>query len=94
MNLSVKEVKGEVLIISQFTIYGNYVEGRRLDFFESASAGVAQPIYEQFVTQVKNDLRIVQTGVFGVQMEASLINDGPVTFIIEKKDKSLGKILV
>lgn len=85
MNLSVQEAKGEVLVVPQFTLYGNCIEGRRPDFFESAPPDIAKPIYEKFVSEVKHDLGTVQTGVFGAYMEVSLVNDGPVTFIIDSK---------
>jgi D-aminoacyl-tRNA deacylase len=85
MNLSLKDIKGEVLIVSQFTLYGNCIEGRRPDFIEAASPDVARPIYEKFVQEVKKDIEKVQTGRFGAYMEISLINDGPVTFIIDTK---------
>jgi len=84
MNLPIQEVKGEVLVVPQFTLYGNCIEGRRPDFFESATPDVAKPIYEKFVQEIKHDLGAVQTGIFGADMEVALINDGPVTFIIDK----------
>ena len=85
MNLSIKEVLGEVLVVSQFTLYGNCMNGRRPDFIDSAPPTMAIPIYEAFVSEIKKDLGKVQTGVFGAAMEVSLINDGPVTFVIDGK---------
>lgn len=82
MNRSLLDSKGEALVVSQFTLYGNCSEGRRPDFFESAPSALAKPIYETFVEELKKELGKVQTGVFGAYMEVALINDGPVTFII------------
>lgn len=82
MNLSVKDVKGGILLVSQFTLYGNCLEGRRPDFIQAAPPTLAEPIYEKFGLEVVNELGSVQKGVFGAKMEVSLINDGPVTFII------------
>lgn len=84
LNLSLMDVKGEVLVVSQFTLYGSCLEGRRPDFTESAPSSIAEPIYEQFVADVKRNLPGVQTGVFGANMKVRLVNDGPVTFIIDK----------
>lgn len=83
MNLSLKDIQGEVLIVSQFTLYANCTEGRRPDFLETAPAAIAKPIYEKFIAEVGKELK-VQTGVFGAYMEVSLANDGPVTLILEK----------
>ncbi len=88
MNLSVKEIEGEVLLVSQFTLYGNCANGRRPDFFESAGGDVAEKIYNKFVLEVKEGLSMsrVQTGQFAAHMSISLINDGPVTLILEKNE--------
>lgn len=83
MNLSVKEVNGSLLIVSQFTLYGNCNNGRRPDFFESASADMARPLYEKFILELKKEMANVETGEFGAYMNIHLINDGPVTFILE-----------
>ena len=84
MNLSLKDVDGELLIISQFTLYGECEKGRRPSFTESAPPEVAIPLYEQFIKLARQSIPKVETGIFGAKMEISLINDGPVTFIIEK----------
>jgi D-aminoacyl-tRNA deacylase len=84
MNLSLKDVDGELLIISQFTLYGECEKGRRPSFTESAPPEVAIPLYEQFILLARQSIPKVETGIFGAKMEISLINDGPVTFIIEK----------
>ena len=84
MNLSLQDVQGEVLVISQFTLYGNCIEGRRPDFAESAPSGFAEPIYQQFVAEVSRHIPAVKTGSFGKHMKVHLVNDGPVTFIIDR----------
>lgn len=84
MNLSVKDVNGEVLLVSQFTLYGNCSNGRRPDFLEAAPPSLAQPLYEYFIDQLKKEVKNVQTGEFGGIMQVSLTNEGPVTMIIEK----------
>lgn len=86
MNLSLLDIQGDALIISQFTLYGDCSMGRRPSFIQSMEPAGAKKIYDQFVQEVKNHLGKVQTGVFGAKMEVDLINDGPVTFLIEGKD--------
>lgn len=83
MNLSVKDVNGGLLIVSQFTLYGNCNNGRRPDFFESANADKAKPLYEKFIMELKKEMANVETGEFGAYMNIHLINDGPVTFVLE-----------
>ncbi|MFR1972277.1 MAG: D-aminoacyl-tRNA deacylase [Clostridia bacterium] len=85
MNLSLKNVNGELLVISQFTLYGNCREGNRPSFIEAAKPDVAVPLYEYFVEECKKQISVVETGVFGADMKVSLLNDGPVTIIIESK---------
>lgn len=85
MNLSLKNVNGELLVISQFTLYGNCREGNRPSFIEAARPDVAIPLYEYFVEECKKQISVVETGVFGADMKVSLLNDGPVTIIIESK---------
>ena len=93
MNLSVKDIDGEALVISQFTLMANYKHGNRPDFFESASPDEANRIYEYFVSLLSNQLRRVEKGVFGAHMEVSLVNDGPVTIVMDseilKKEKMI-----
>ena len=84
MNVSLKDVGGEVLVVSQFTLYGNCLNGRRPDFFEAAKPLEAEAIYNQFVEEVKKELGRVQTGQFQAMMDVVSINDGPVTLMIEK----------
>lgn len=85
MNLSLKDVNGELLVISQFTLYGNCREGNRPSFIEAAKPDVAIPLYEYFVEECRKQISVVETGVFGADMKVSLLNDGPVTIIIESK---------
>jgi D-tyrosyl-tRNA(Tyr) deacylase len=82
MNLSILDIKGQVLIVSQFTLYGDCREGRRPDFGLTAPSAIAKPIYDRFVGETKKHLP-VETGVFGAAMEIHLVNDGPVTFILD-----------
>lgn len=84
MNLALKDVNGELLIISQFTLYGDCKKsGNRPSFTESAKPDIAIPLYEYFVEECKKQISTVQTGIFGADMKVSLINDGPVTIIID-----------
>jgi D-tyrosyl-tRNA(Tyr) deacylase len=83
MNLSVQDVQGEVLIVSQFTLYANCNEGRRPGFDAAAPGSVAKMMYEKFVDEVKQELKTVETGIFGADMEVALVNEGPVTFVVD-----------
>ena len=85
MNLSLKDVNGELLIVSQFTLYGHCKDGNRPSFIESAKPNIAIPLYEYFIEECKKIIPVVQTGKFGADMQVSLINDGPVTIIIDSK---------
>ena len=88
MNLSVKETNGDVLIISQFTLFAATKKGNRPSYIRSAKPEIAIPIYENFVLQMEADLgKQVQTGTFGADMKVELLNDGPVTIIIDTKNK-------
>ena len=84
MNLSLKNVKGEALIISQFTLYGDARKGNRPSFIEAARPDKAIPLYEYFVEEVKKSGIPVATGIFGAKMEVEIHNSGPVTIIVEK----------
>ena len=88
MNLSVKEVGGEVLIVSQFTLHASTKKGNRPSYIKAARPEVAIPIYEAFIKQVESLLgKKVPTGQFGAMMQVSLCNDGPVTILIDTKNK-------
>ena len=88
MNLSVKEVEGEVLIVSQFTLHASTKKGNRPSYIKAARPEVAIPIYEAFIKQVETLLgKRVSTGQFGAMMQVSLCNDGPVTILIDTKNK-------
>ena len=83
MNLSLLDIQGEMLIVSQFTLCGDCKKGTRPSFDKSAPPQIANELYEYFVSQVKNYGIKTGTGKFGAMMEVSLINDGPVTFMLE-----------
>ena len=87
MNLSIQDINGEALIISQFTLYGDARKGNRPSFIEAARPEEAIPLYEKFIVRVKQNLgeSKVKTGIFGAMMEVKIINDGPVTIIVESK---------
>jgi len=84
MNKSVKDMKGEILVVSQFTLYGNTKKGNRPSFIDAASPDIAEPVYEQLITNLKKSGLNIQSGEFGAMMDVKLVNSGPVTLIIEK----------
>ena len=83
MNRSVKDIGGEILVVSQFTLYGNCSKGRRPSFIEAAQPDLAIPLYEKFIHEVEKEIGSVKTGEFGASMAVSLINEGPVTIVVE-----------
>jgi D-tyrosyl-tRNA(Tyr) deacylase len=89
MNLSLKDINGEVLIISQFTLYGDAQKGNRPSFIEAARPEIAIPIYEKFIGRMRINLGDdkIQTGMFGAMMKVKIINDGPVTLLVESKKR-------
>ena len=87
MNLSVKDVDGEALIVSQFTLLANYKKGNRPDYFDAGSPDHANRLYEYFVELMRAEVKHVGTGIFGADMQVNILNDGPVTIIIDSKLK-------
>ena len=87
MNRSIQDVNGEILIVSQFTLFASVKKGNRPSFVASARPEIAIPLYEKFIDElIQYDIKI-QTGVFGANMQIELVNDGPVTIIIDSKNK-------
>ncbi len=87
MNISIREINGEVLIISQFTLYGETAKGNRPSFIEAAKPEEAIPLYQKFIDRLKNNLGEdkIKSGIFGAMMKVKIINDGPVTVMVESK---------
>ena len=88
MNLYVKEIEGEVLVISQFTLFASTKKGNRPSFIKAAKPEIAIPLYEQFLQKIKSVSNLkVESGEFGADMKVSLCNDGPVTILIDSKNR-------
>jgi D-tyrosyl-tRNA(Tyr) deacylase len=84
MNLALADVGGAVLVVSQFTLYGDAAKGRRPSFIDAARPDVAIPLYERFIALLRARDVVVETGEFGAMMEVALVNDGPVTLWLER----------
>ena len=88
MNLSIQDIAGSFLVVSQFTLFASTKKGNRPSFLRSAKPPTAIPLYEKFIEQLKNVSKLnIETGIFGADMKVALINDGPVTIIIDSKNK-------
>ena len=85
MNLALGDVGGALLVVSQFTLYGDAVKGRRPSFVDAARPESAQPLYERFVSLLRGRGLRVETGEFGAMMDVELVNDGPVTLLLERR---------
>ena len=83
-NLSLLDVGGELLLVSQFTLYANCKKGNRPSFIEAASPDLAEPLYEYMLEKAKEYVDMVEGGVFGAQMQVSLVNDGPFTIVLDQ----------
>lgn len=89
MNRSVRDVEGDIIVVSQFTLHANIKKGTRPSFIKAARPEIAIPLYENFVQTIENSLgKKVGTGEFGADMNVALINDGPVTIILDSKNRS------
>jgi D-tyrosyl-tRNA(Tyr) deacylase len=88
MNLSIQDVGGEILLISQFTLFASTKKGNRPSFIRSAKPDIAIPLYEQFIVILNSHLPDkIKTGIFGADMKVALVNDGPVTILMDSKDR-------
>jgi D-tyrosyl-tRNA(Tyr) deacylase len=88
MNLSIKDMGGDILLISQFTLMASTKKGNRPSYIKASKPPIAVPLYEQMIATLCNDLgKPIQTGIFGADMKVSLINNGPVTITIDSKNK-------
>lgn len=88
MNLSLKDAKGDVILVSQFTLHASTKKGNRPSYIKAAKPAIAIPLYEDFIKTLENTLeKPIQTGEFGADMKVALVNDGPVTIIIDSKNR-------
>jgi len=88
MNITVKDIAGDILLISQFTLHASTKKGNRPSYVKASKPEIAIPIYEKMITQLSIDLdKKIQTGIFGADMKVELLNDGPVTIVIDTKNK-------
>lgn len=88
MNLGIKEIDGDILLVSQFTLHANTRKGNRPSYIKASKPDIAIPMYEKMIRQLETDLgKKIQTGIFGADMKIRLLNDGPVTIIIDSKNR-------
>jgi D-tyrosyl-tRNA(Tyr) deacylase len=88
MNLSIKEVDGDILLVSQFTLHASTKKGNRPSYMKASKAAFAIPMYEKMIAQLQDDLgKKISTGIFGADMKVHLLNDGPVTIFIDSKSR-------
>lgn len=88
MNLGIKDVNGDILLVSQFTLHASTKKGNRPSYSKASKPDIAIPLYEKMIRQLETDLgKKIQTGIFGADMQVSLLNDGPVTILIDSKNR-------
>lgn len=89
MDKSILDVNGNILLVSQFTLHASTKKGNRPSYSKAAKGDIAKPLYEKFIQQLQNDLgKKIETGIFAADMQVSLINDGPITILIDTKNKA------